>query len=103
MKKQDIDQPLEWFEAEIEAKGSIIVHGDWRYEFDYDRFVSKWRAAVGDLVLTFSYDDVSKNPGLLPFFFARIGASAEIVAASGDRPPLNIRKASDVETDRARG
>jgi len=103
LKKQDIDQPLEWFEAEIKAKGAIIVHGDWRYEFDYDRFVSKWRAAVGDSVLTFSYDDVSKNPGLLPFFFARIGASAEIVGASGDRPPLNIRKAFDVETDRARG
>jgi hypothetical protein len=98
LKKQDIDRPLEWFEAEIKAKGSITVHGDWHYEFDYDRFVAKWKAAVGDAVLTFSYDEASRNPGLLPFFFETIGASSEIVAASGDTPLLNIRKAASAGT-----
>ncbi len=96
LRKQDVDRPLEWFEAEIKARGSITVHGDWHHEFDYDRFVSKWREAVGDAIVAFSYDKVSKNPGLLPFFFERIGASSEIVAASANRPPLNVRKATSV-------
>jgi hypothetical protein len=89
-----VDKSLEWFEAEIEAKGSITVHGDWHHEFDYGRFVSRWKRAVGDSILVFSYDEVAKNPGLLPFFFETIGASAEIVAASANLRPLNTRNAT---------
>jgi hypothetical protein len=96
LKKEDVDKPLEWFEAEIKAKGAITVHGDWYYDFDYDRFISQWKAAVGNNILRFDYDEASKKPGLLPFFFEAIGASREIVAASVGGPKMNIRKTAPV-------
>lgn len=94
MKKHNVNQPLEWYEAEIKAKGSVTLHGDWHHEFNYDRFVARWKAAVGEAILAFDYDKVSKSPGLLPFFFETVGASPEIVAASAELPPLNTRKAA---------
>jgi hypothetical protein len=93
---QGVDKSLEWFETEAKSNGSVTVHGDWYFEFDYNRFVSKWREAVGDAIAAFSYNEVSKNPGLLPFFFQAVGASAEIVAVSANWPTLNIRKESSV-------
>ncbi len=103
MKNHNVDRPLEWYESEIRAKGSVTVHGDWHHEFNYDRFVSRWKDAVGDAILAFDYDEVSKKPGLLPFFFEKVGASAEIVAASLNLPPLNIRKAPHSHPDPASG
>jgi hypothetical protein len=96
LNNQDVDKSLGWFETEAKSNGSVTVHGDWYFEFDYDRFVTKWRGAVGDAIAAFSYDEVAKNPGLLPFFFQAVGASAEIVAVSANWPTLNIRKETSV-------
>jgi hypothetical protein len=94
LKKEGVDKPLEWFEAEIKANGAITVHGDWYYDFDYDRFVSQWQAAVGDNILRFDYDEATQKAGLLPFFFETIGASREIVEASAAMPKKNVRAVS---------
>ena len=100
LKTYDVDKPLEWYETEIRANGAVTVHGDWRYDFDYDRFVLQWRKVVGDAISAFSYDKVTINPGLLPFFFERIGASSELIAASANSPKLNVRKAAVVDVGR---
>jgi hypothetical protein len=96
--KHNVDKSIEWFEAEIKAKGSITVHGGWHHEFDYDRFVAKWKSAVGDAIVAFNYDEVSKHPGLIPFFFEKIGAPAEIVTASANLPLLNRSEAASART-----
>ncbi|THD47996.1 MAG: hypothetical protein E7774_03690 [Bradyrhizobium sp.] len=92
LKKQAIDEPLDWFESEIREHRRILVNGDWYYDFDYDRFLNNWKAAVGESVLAFDYDRACASPGLLPFFFETVGASKEVIAASGSSPRLNISK-----------
>jgi hypothetical protein len=91
LKKDKVEEPFEWFLNEYNTKGYILVHGDWYYDLDAGRFAKEWRDIVGPNVLVVNYDEVSKNPGLLPFFFKSIGASAKIVEASANMPRLNRR------------
>ncbi len=90
---QDVHMPFEWFENEFRTKGYILVNGDWYYELNYPRFTRNWQEIAGSKLSAFSYEDASKHPGLLPFFFEYIGASPGIVKASAKRPKLNKRAA----------
>jgi hypothetical protein len=89
--KHGLKDSFSSFQQFIRDEGYFEFKKRWHFEFNYIRFVERWKEITSARVDVISYDFASKNGQLLPTFLSHVNASPHIKELSLHAPRLNTR------------
>jgi len=83
--------PMDWYCGQLEARDAILVKKDWFFDFDRDRFVSRWTGITEAKVVALDYDACTEGIGVVPTFLETVAAGNALVDRARSWPRLNAR------------
>lgn len=84
--------PMDWYRRQLAAHDAILVKKDWFFDFDRDRFVSRWAGITGARVISLDYDACTEGAGVVPTFLETVAAGDALVERARSWPRLNVRR-----------
>lgn len=87
-----VKHAADWYSAQLEENGAILVKKDWFFDFDRDRFVSRWAEITGAKLVACDYSACSERDGVVPVFLELLGVSDAMISRARSWPRLNVRQ-----------
>ena len=92
-----VRRAADWYSGELEENGAILVNKDWFFDFDRDRFVSRWVGITGARLVVCDYSACSEGDGVVPAFLKLLAVSEAMIARARSWPRLNARDVANIK------
>lgn len=89
---QGLNKEFNWYRNQLRRYQTILVNKDWFFDFNRERFVSRWENITASKLLQFDYDFCVQSVGVLPSFLTTVGSSSDLIEKSRSWPHLNCSK-----------
>lgn len=86
-----VTHPMEWYSGQLDAHDAILVRKDWFFDFNRDRFVSRWTGITEAEVVAIDYDACTEGAGIVQTFLETVAASDALMGLARSWPRLNAR------------